>query len=351
MKIFTRNGCLRLSLLFIGLGAITSLGCCASIKMPGHSFPSSVFTPSDSEKALALELRRDVEKLATEIGPRNLEHYDKLNEAANWLAQEFRNAGCSVSEQSYNAEPGVFMGVWNNAKYREQNYRNIIGELKGSSRPDEIIVIGAHYDSVALDGCRGANDNASGVACVLALARHFAKSPASCTLRFVAFANEEPPFFWTAGMGSCVYAKECRTRKEKIIAMLCPETIGCYSEIKGSQHYPPPLNMVYPDKGNFIAFVGNTGSASLVRRCVGIFRETTQFPSEGAALPGMIPGIGWSDHWSFWKEGYQALMITDTAPFRYPFYHTNHDDPDKIDYTKMARVVEGIGKIVKQLAN
>jgi hypothetical protein len=107
---------------------------------------------------------------------------------------------------------------------------------------------------------------------------------------------------------------------------------------------------VYPATGNFIAFVGNYGSRRLVRQVVGSFRRQAEFPSEGGAVPGFLPGIGWSDHWSFWQEGYPALMVTDTAPFRYPHYHRVTDTPDKLDYDRTARVVSGLEAVVRELA-
>ena len=173
----------------------------------------------------------------------------------------------------------------------------------------------------------------------------------SRTIRYVAFVNEEPPFFQSDKMGSVVYAKRCKERGEKIVAMLTPETIGCYFDEPGSQKYPSILGWFYPKVGNFIIFVGESESGSLVSKCVGLFRQYAQFPSEGGAAPKSIEGVGWSDHWSFSRHGYPALMITDTAPFRYPHYHTARDTPDKCDYDRMARVVEAVARVVEHLAN
>jgi Zn-dependent M28 family amino/carboxypeptidase len=150
-------------------------------------------------------------------------------------------------------------------------------------------------------------------------------------------------------MGSLVYARAAKARGDKVAAMISVETIGCYSDKLGSQRYPKPFNLFYPSAGNFIAFVGNTLSADLVRRIVGRFRSDVRFPSEGAALLGSIEGVGWSDHWSFWQCGYHAVMVTDTAPFRYDWYHTANDTPDKIDYDRTARVVEGLEIVVRDL--
>jgi Zn-dependent M28 family amino/carboxypeptidase len=151
-------------------------------------------------------------------------------------------------------------------------------------------------------------------------------------------------------MGSRVYASRLRKQEEDIVAMLSIETIGHYSDTKGSQRYPFPFGLFYPGSGNFIGIVGNLASRSLVRTCIASFRQHTVFPSEALCAPGWIAGVGWSDHWSFWREGYQAAMITDTALFRDAYYHTRGDTPEKLDYVSSARVVGGIGRLVAELA-
>jgi Zn-dependent M28 family amino/carboxypeptidase len=170
------------------------------------------------------------------------------------------------------------------------------------------------------------------------------------TIRFAAFVNEEPPFFFTGRMGSAVYAKEQRRSGAKIAAMFSLETIGYFSDRPGSQRYPFPLRGLYPDRGCFIAFVGNLASRRLVRRSIRTFRRHARLPSEGIAAPGYLPGVFWSDQWAFWRQGYRAVMITDTAPFRYPFYHTPQDTPDKLDYDRMAHLVAGLAEVVRDLA-
>jgi Zn-dependent M28 family amino/carboxypeptidase len=305
------------------------------IRMPGSTFsgPQPPFLPA--EEKLASRLKKDVETLAGQIGPRNHLAYAKLLEAAAYIEARFLEAGYpEVLRETY-----VVSGM---------PYANLSVEIRGRSTPSEIVIIGGHYDSVV--GCPGANDNASGTAAVLALAELFAMSTPARTLRFTAFTNEEPPHFQTDGMGSRVCARNCRTRGENVVAMLSLETIGFYSDSEGSQSYPPPFSLFYPSKGNFIAFVGNVGSRHLVRKALRIFRERTPFPSEGAAVPSFIPGVGWSDHWSFWQEGYPAIMVTDTAPFRYPHYHTAADTPDRIDYLRCGRVVHGLREVVAELS-
>src|SRR5262249_8173894 len=197
----------------------------------------------------------------------------------------------------------------------------------------EGVVMVACDDRVCV--ARGENDTGRGVAAVLALARRFAGKAGQRTLRFAAFVNEEPPYFLSSQMGSYVYAQRCKQRGDRIIAMISLETIGYFSDAPNSQSYPAPgLGAFYPKIGNFIGFVGNVGSRGLLRRTISIFRRQKKIPSQGAALPGFIPGVSWSDQWSFWQHGYPAIMITDTAPFRYPHYHLSTDTPDKLDYDR-----------------
>jgi hypothetical protein len=302
--------------------------------MPEKSYEGPFLPLSEEELELKRRLERHVVRLAEEIGERNVWRYAELQASEKYIEEEFAEAGYEAAFQRYDVE-GITVA-------------NVEAVLEGAEKPDEIIVVGAHYDSVV--GCPGANDNASGVAAVLELARLLKDKKISRTIRFVAFVNEEPPFFQTESMGAKVYAARCRKRNEKITAMFTMETIGCYSDEPKSQHYPFPFNLFYPDTGNFIGFVGNLSSRGLVRRSVSSFRLSTSFPSEGAAAPGWITGIGWSDHWAFWKEGYPAVMVTDTALFRYRYYHMMSDTPDKIDFERTARVVAGMARVLKDLA-
>ena len=335
MRLVTRSAEKRLAVLFLVLLVLITWGWWSMILMPLKSFRGSLPPMSPQQTALRDELRRHVEKLGGEIGERNVYQPRRLRAAAEYVEGRFTNAGFKVARQSFTA-----MG---------EACHNLAVELPGKTRRGEIVVIGAHYDSVF--GSPGANDNGTGVAGVLALARAWAGREPERTVRFVAFVNEEPPFFQTNQMGSLVYAKSCRERGDKIVAMLSLETMGCFSSEKGSQKYPFPMGLFYPSRGDFIGFVGNTASAGLVRRCVKVFRQQASFPSEGGALPGALPGIGWSDHWAFWQAGYPALMVTDTAPFRYAPYHTVEDTPEKVDYDRLARVVDGLDKVITDLAN
>jgi Zn-dependent M28 family amino/carboxypeptidase len=303
-------------------------------RMPGESYAGPLPPLTAEQAALHDELKRHVETLAGDIGERNVVRYPNLTAAADFLEATLAELGYAVERQEY--------------EVNRRTCANLSAEIPGADRPEEIIVVGAHYDSVTF--CPGANDNGTGVAATLALARALKGSAPRRTVRFVLFVNEEQPYFQTPDMGSRVYAGACRERGEKITAMLSLETIGYYSDEPGSQRYPPPFGLIYPSTGDFIAFVGNYGSRDLVRRAVGSFRRHAKFPSEGGAPPGFLPGIGWSDHWAFWKEGYVGVMVTDTAPFRYPHYHEVTDTPDRVDYQRMARVVDGLEAVVADLA-
>lgn len=327
----------RLILLFGIVIALLAAGCYVMmIRMPGKSFSGELLPITGEQEMLAGRLFEWVDALAGRIGPRNVMHSENLELARAYLESELAGMGYDVQQQTY--------------KVSDVACSNVIAELPGKSRADEIIVVGAHYDSCY--GAPGANDNASAVAGVLALAQRFASTSPQRTVRFVLFVNEEPPYFHTSDMGSLVYATSCVDRQDNIIAMVCLEMLGCYSDEPGSQSYPlPGLGLVYPDRGNFIAFVGNFSSRKLVRQVVGSFRQHAQFPSEGAALPAWVPGIGLSDHWSFWRMGYPAVMVTDTAMYRYKHYHHLTDTPDRLDYERMARVVEGLEAVVEPLFN
>ena len=310
--------------------------------MPGESFSGKLpplpaaQAPAEKDSGISLieELKRDVGTLAGEIGPRNLQRPDKLTAAASFVETQLAEANYEVSRQTYQVDG---RDCW-----------NLIAELKGSKQPGEIVLVGAHYDSY--DVTPGADDNASGTAALLALARRFANSRPERSLRFVAFTNEEPPHFQRATMGSLVYARSCRQRNEKLVCVLSLETMGYYSDAEDSQEYPPPLNLIYPSQGNFIGVIGNVVSRPMVHQVVASLRKHVELPSEGGAVPGVIEGVGWSDHWSFWQEGYQAVMITDTALFRNPNYHQPTDTPDTLNYDHLARVVLGLEGVLRDIA-
>ena len=297
--------------------------------MPGES-PAK---PLDKQE-LQDRLRDHVEKLAGEIGERNVFHPAALAAAADYIDQQWQALDHAVHRQVYAC--------------RDIEVSNLEIECRGATRPDEIVIVGAHYDSVI--NSPGANDNATGVAALLEISRSLHDRNRDRTLRFVAFVNEEPPFYRTGEMGSLVYARTCRKRDENIVAMLCLETLGYYSDQPKSQYYPFPLGLFYPDTANFIGLVGNTRGRHLVRRIKATFQNHSSFPVQSLAAPDLLPGMGWSDHWSFWQYGYhQAVMVTDTALYRYNHYHTRRDTPGKIAYAEFAQVVTGLVPVVMDL--
>ena len=281
-------------------------------------------------EALAGHVRR----LGAEIGERNVFRPQALAAAADFIEETWTAQGYRVARQAYQAA-----GV---------RCANLEVARVGLSRPDEILLLGAHYDSVM--GCPGANDNGSGVAALLELSRLFADVAPAISVRFVAFVNEEPPFFQTPDQGSRVYAEAARARGDDIRLMVALETIGCYSDRPGSQRYPAPFGLFYPEAGNFLGFVADFRARRLMRAMAGIFRANSDFPLEHVATFRFVPGIGWSDHEPFWRHGYRAFMVTDTAPYRYPHYHAPSDTPDKLAYAEFGRATEGLWRTFRTLA-
>ena len=317
------------------LAASLLAGC--TLHMPGRTFEGHLPTTTPAQTTLADQLRDDVFTLAGTIGERNLSKPEQLRQAESFLAASLARMGYTVRWKPYQCDG--------------HEVSNLEAELPGTTHPTEIVLIGAHYDSVGYKAVHtpGADDNASGCAGVLALARAFVGHPQPRTIRFVLFVNEEPPYFWTDRMGSLVYAKQCKAESQNIVAMLSLEMLGLYRQEQGTQDYPPLVGLVFPSTGDFIAFIGVEEAGPLVQRCVGAFRATVDFPSEGAALPRLIPRIASSDHWSFWKQGYPAAMVTDTAIYRNANYHKSTDTPDTLDYERMARVVQGLEGVVRDL--
>jgi hypothetical protein len=298
--------------------------------VPGHSYTGPPPPTTPDQRALATRLHDHITAIASE--PHNIGHPEALERSASYIENELAGMSYVVHRQWFEADG--------------HRVRNIEVAIDPGAPDSRTLVIGAHYDS-AYDA-PGANDNGSGVAALLELARAMAgqNGRAKMRLRLVFFVNEEPPYFQTHKMGSYVYATHLAATDERVAGMLALETIGYYSDRPHSQRYPFPLDLLYPDKGNFIAFVGMTSSRGFVRKTTGAFRETARFPSVGGSAPGFLQGIDWSDHWSFAQVGVPALMVTDTAVFRYRFYHTVNDTPDKVDYDRLARVVTGLNEVI-----
>ena len=264
--------------------------------------------------------------------------YAQLIEAAESIERSLREAGYETRRQDIAVNENI---VW-----------NIDVDCTGRCHPEEIIVVGAHYDTVP--GSPGANDNGSAVVANLALARAFARLAPERTVRVASFVNEEMPYYMTDAMGSLYYAEECCAESENVVCMISLETIGCYLDEPLSPRYPSALlRHVYPTAGNFVAVGGDLRPRHLVHRVIRGLRRV-QFPSEGMAAPRWLKDIFRSDHAAFWRYDYPAVIITDTANFRYSYYHTSEDTIDKINYIALARVVtrlrEGVLELVGKAA-
>jgi len=304
--------------------------------VPGKSHQGALPPLTSEEAELAAALKRHIGTIAAR--EHNVAHHDELQNVARYIEATLASFGYSVSAQEFIADGKPV-----------RNIEAVIEPPAAVSNP-EVIVVGAHYDSAP--GTPGANDNASGAAAVIELARMLRdlQGKSGKRIRLPLFVNEEPPYFMTAAMGSVRYARALAERRERVVAMYSLETIGFYSSEPGSQAYPAPFGALFPDRGDFIAFVGLLGSRPLLRRTIRSFRSHTAFPSIGGVAPGFIPGIAWSDHWAFAEHGFQAVMVTDTALFRYPHYHRPSDTPDKVDNESLARVVKGIERIIREFA-
>ena len=279
-------------------------------------------------------LRDHVKTLTVTIGERSVDLPAKLKETAAYIKSFYHAIDVPVNSQPYS--------------YADFTVENIITEIAFSPRPKYRFILGAHYDSVA--GTVGADDNASAVAVQLEAARHLAALMGDIGLdlavKFVSFALEEPPAYNTRHMGSRMYANKARKDKEQIDGMICLEMVGYTCHEPGCQSYPFPLMfMDYPKEGNFIGIVNNFKSRDFARRLVEQFRKNDQLPVVKLTVPfngWVMPAVRLSDHASFWDQGFKAVMVTDSAFYRNPYYHTAADTMDKLDFDFMAQVVQSL---------
>lgn len=278
-------------------------------------------------------LEAHVRMLSESLSPRSEAHPENLDRAAAYIREEFTSALGRVSEQPY--------------QVGGRTYRNVIAVF--GPETTERIVVGAHYDTA---GPRpGADDNASGVSGLIELAYLLGKRDLPLKIELVAYSLEEPPFFRSAYMGSAVHARALLKEGAQVRAMLSLEMIGYFSDAERSQLFPNPmLRLFYPTRGNFIAIVGKVGQALLVRKIKGAMKGASSLPVYSINAPRSIPGVDFSDHLNYWDAGYPAVMITDTAFYRNPNYHTAADTAEKLDYGRMAQVVEGVYAAVIDLA-
>jgi hypothetical protein len=305
--------------------------------LPGES----IFLPwpalSEEERSVQAMLERHVLTLSDEIGVRNVRHWANYEKARDYIENVLGKLGHGLERQEFKTGGRVAT--------------NMSVLIEGRAGLPELVVA-AHYDTV---DCPGANDNASGIAALLEIARYSTAQgqPPERSIRIVALANEEPPYFQSGQMGSLVYARSLRARQRELLGMICLETIGYYSEAEGTQDVPSNLKFLYTNnRGNFVGIFGNSQSIPLLEALVNEFRRNTAFPVEGIAAPAhFIPFIDLSDKWSFYEAGYQAVMVTDTVMYRYKHYHLPSDTWEKLTYEPFAMVTLGLAKAVWGLAN
>jgi hypothetical protein len=284
-------------------------------------------------RAMPDALRSHVELLSAELRPRSVSHPENLDRAAAHVASCFRAAGAKTSIQTFTARNGV--------------YSNVIGEFGPQDPTVPVLVVGAHYDAFSETGpLPGADDNASGVAGLLELARLLGSENLQRPVMLVAYANEEPPFFGSELMGSAIHANSLATTGRRVSGMICLEMIGYYSS---RQNWPNQLfALMYPSKGDFIGVAGGWSDRRLARSVKRAI--ATSGGIRVVSFSGLRETSDASDQRNYWAHGWPAVIVTDTAFLRNPNYHTVHDTADTLDYRKMARVMDGVLKAVLTMA-
>jgi Zn-dependent M28 family amino/carboxypeptidase len=286
-------------------------------------------------EAIKKELISDVAFMQG-LGPRNSENqiaYEQLRKCKEWIIQKWQSQGYSV--RCYEFSIGG------------REYYNLEIEIPGTTAPSEIIIISGQYDT--LPDSPGANNNGSGMAVLFQLSKLLRNYHPKRTLRLIAFVNEEDPFFGTEMMGSYIYAKRAFEQKEDIKVMLSLDAIGIYKDSAGTQRLPFPFSLFYPDRGNFLAFIGNLTSRTYVKEVTAGFKKGSSFPIEAGVAPEWVEGVTWSDHSSFWKFGYPGMQITDTGAYRSASHTTKEDTMEKINFDALSRITVGMYSAIVDL--
>lgn len=280
-------------------------------------------------------LYEHVRHLSVRIGSRSFYEYGNMEEAKKYIRSTLEGMGYRPEMQDY--------------LYDGKTFSNIIVTIGGTRKPWGTVIIGAHYDTVP--GTPGADDNASAVAVLLEMCRSLKKDAPSRTLKLIFFVLEEPPHYNTKVMGSAVYARAAKARGEDIHIMLSLEMVGYFSDKEGGQSFPLPLmGLIFPTTPNFLAVVGDWGSRGLVKKIKSSVEKSSGIPVETLSTSPYVPGVALSDHNSFWKEGYPAAMVTDTAFYRNPNYHSSRDTIDTLNFQKMTGVLRGLVQAARDLA-
>lgn len=312
-------------LIAVAIAGLLILGFFWATATPGEPYDGPAASPHDM--ALPGRLERHVRELSE--GPRNLENQASIRRTLGYLEDELRKQGFDPRRQEVLSPAD-----------------NLIVSIAAREPDAKVLIIGAHYDTAGASP--GADDNASGVATLLELAARLKdlNGQSDVALELVFYANEEPPHFKTSAMGSFVHATSIRN-PDKVLGMISLESLGYYSDQPGSQNYPFPLSLRYPDTGNFVAFVGDTSARSFLRASIAEFRKVAKIPAVGGTAPSLVQGIDWSDHWAYSRVGIPAFMVTDTAAFRNPHYHREGDTADTLDFRRMALVVEAMETVIR----
>lgn len=321
------------AVILVGLvGMMIVGGCSSGGRVPGRAV----------EMDVAGRLEADVRVLSEWYPGRSAWDREVLNASGMWVAGRLESMGYAVEFEAVANGDG------------SEGF-NVIAELRGTTHADEIVIVGAHYDVEVKTP--GADDNASGVAGMLELARRFAGRPMARTVRFIGYTNEENSSSRGAKMGSFVNAQGCKDRGENIVAMMSIEMIGYFSDEPESQRYPfPPeqaaaLGLELPTVGNFIAVVGRFADQALIDLIGGAMVESGSVDVVPVALPAQIPALYRSDHANYWMIGAAAVMVTDTSEYRTPHYHRMSDTVETLDFVRMGSVVDGLEGAVWVLGN
>jgi Zn-dependent M28 family amino/carboxypeptidase len=324
----------RIALVLALLGLLIAGAVWFAITQP--LFDRAAAKPVPAPAQLSEALRRHVQKLSVDFFPRDHTNIKNLDAAAEYIRGELHTAKATVTMQPF--------------RVNGFNYRNVIGVFEGSASTanSPTIVIGAHYD--AFEKLPGTDDNASGVAGLIELAKMLSEAPLKHRVELVAYTLEEPPHFRSERMGSHVHATHLAKRSTPIKLMISLECIGYFSDEPNTQDFPVPgLGLIYPTTGNFIAVVGRYADRAHARTVKRAMRNAASLPVHSISAPSFVQGIDFSDQLNYWAQGYSALMVTDTAFFRNKAYHTAEDTADRLDYRRMAEVVLGVHAAVRAI--